>query len=105
MVLQKSYPERCLSGSSILTRVVGNMLETMQPIGLVSAPKAWYDRLREVVRKHGFAADLADEGRFGLRDALSNVIGLLAVHLHHTIGGGTDEFSAIMDEVAKDRKL
>jgi hypothetical protein len=29
--------------------------------GLVSAPKAWYDKLCEVVSKHGFKADWSDE--------------------------------------------
>jgi hypothetical protein len=36
--------------------------------GLVSAPKAWFDRLRERAVKHGFEADLSDEAIFVLRN-------------------------------------
>jgi hypothetical protein len=40
-----------------------------------------------------------------LRDLHNSIIGLLAVHVDDTIGGGTDLFYAIMDEVARDLKI
>jgi Reverse transcriptase (RNA-dependent DNA polymerase) len=73
--------------------------------GLVSAPKAWYDRLCDVVRRHGFSSDLSDEAIFRLRDKNGNIIGILAVHVDDTIGGGTPVFYAIMEEVARDLKV
>jgi Reverse transcriptase (RNA-dependent DNA polymerase) len=73
--------------------------------GLVSAPKAWYDRLREVIQKRGFNADLSDEAIFTLNDARGNFIGILAVHVDDTIGGCTRAFHQIMDLVAKDLKI
>jgi Reverse transcriptase (RNA-dependent DNA polymerase) len=84
----------------------GSCWRLCKPVyGLVSAPKAWYDRLCEVVTKHGFTADLSDEAIFRLRDGSGNLIGILAVHVDDTIGGGTDTFYGLMDEVAKDLKL
>jgi hypothetical protein len=69
--------------------------------GLVSAPKAWFDRLREVIEKHGFSADLSDEAIFRLRHATGKVIGVLAIHVDDTIGGGTPDFHQMMDKVAE----
>jgi hypothetical protein len=73
--------------------------------GLVSAPKAWFDRLREVIEKHGFSADLSDEAIFRLRHATGKVIGVLAIHVDDTIGGGTPDFHQMMDKVAEDLKV
>jgi hypothetical protein len=73
--------------------------------GLVSAPKAWYDRLREVIQKKGFNEDLSDEAIFSLMDARGNLIGIMAVHVDDTIGGVTRAFHQIMDFVAKDLKI
>jgi Reverse transcriptase (RNA-dependent DNA polymerase) len=72
---------------------------------LVSAPKAWYDRLKEVIQCHGFDADLSDEAIFRLLDAQGNLIGVLAIHVDDTIGGGTPAFHSIMDSVAEDLKI
>jgi Reverse transcriptase (RNA-dependent DNA polymerase) len=78
----------------------------LKPIyGLVSAPKAWYEKLCSVVKKHGFTADLSDEAIFRLRDKHGDLIGILAVHVDDTLGGGTALFYAVMDEVAKDLKM
>jgi hypothetical protein len=68
--------------------------------GLVSAPKAWFDKLREVIQKHWFEANLSDEAIFRLRDQNEHVIGILAVHVDDTLGGGTSEFHKLMDAVA-----
>jgi Reverse transcriptase (RNA-dependent DNA polymerase) len=47
----------------------GMRWKLLKPVyGLVSAPKAWYDRLCAVVQKHGFTSDLSDEAIFRLRD-------------------------------------
>jgi hypothetical protein len=73
--------------------------------GLVSAPKAWFDRLREIIEKHGFSADLSDEAIFRLQNAAGDVIGVLAIHVDDTIGGGTPEFYQMMDRVAEDLKV
>jgi hypothetical protein len=73
--------------------------------GLVLAPKAWYYRLCEVVKRHGSSSDLSDEAIFRLRDRQGNIIRILAVHVDDTIGGGTDLFYGIMDEVSRDLKI
>jgi hypothetical protein len=73
--------------------------------GLVSAPKAWFDRLCDVIKAHGFEADLSDEAIFRLRDPQRRVVGVLALHVDDTIGGGTKNFHDIMDAVAVDLKV
>jgi Reverse transcriptase (RNA-dependent DNA polymerase) len=84
----------------------GSCWRLKKPVyGLVSAPKAWFDRLREVIQKHGFKADLSDEAIFCLRSKAGAVIGVLAIHVDDTLGGGTSEFHAVMDAVAKDLKV
>jgi Reverse transcriptase (RNA-dependent DNA polymerase) len=84
----------------------GTYWKLCKPVyGLVSAPKAWYDRLCEVVKRHGFSSDLSDEAICRLRDCKGNIIGILAVHIDDTIGGGTDLFYGIMDEVSRDLKI
>jgi hypothetical protein len=73
--------------------------------GLVSAPKTWFDRLREVVQEHGFDADLSDEAIFRLRNNKGILVGILAIHVDDTIGGGTSEFHDVMDTVSEDLKI
>jgi hypothetical protein len=58
--------------------------------GLVSAPKAWSDRLSEVIQAHGFSADLSDEAIFRITDNQGNIIGVLAIRVDDTIGGGLE---------------
>jgi hypothetical protein len=60
--------------------------------GLVSAPEAWYDSLCEVVKSHGFTSGLSDEAIFRLRNREGNILGILAVHVDDTVGGGTEVF-------------
>jgi Reverse transcriptase (RNA-dependent DNA polymerase) len=85
---------------------VGMYWKLCKPVyGLVSAPKAWYDRLCEVVKYHGFSSDLSDEAIFRLRDLQGEIIGMLAVHVNDTIGGGTEPFYRIMNEVSRDLKI
>jgi hypothetical protein len=69
--------------------------------GLVSAPKAWYDKLCQVVNSCGFNSDVSDEGVFRLLDE-STVIGVLALHVDDTLGGGTRAFHATMDQVSEE---
>jgi Reverse transcriptase (RNA-dependent DNA polymerase) len=73
--------------------------------GLVSAPKAWYDRLCEVVKSQGFTSDLSDEAIFRLCSREGSILGILAVHVDDTVGGGTEDLYSIMDEVAGDLKV
>jgi hypothetical protein len=58
-----------------------------------------------VIRKHGFRADLSDEAIFRLSDAKGDCIGVLAIHVDDTIGGGTAAFHRIMEAVADDLKV
>jgi Reverse transcriptase (RNA-dependent DNA polymerase) len=85
---------------------LGYVWKLCKPVyGLVSAPKAWYDRLCEIVKRHGFSSDLSDEAIFRLRDREGNIVGILAVHVDDTVGGGTEFFYLIMEEVARDLKI
>jgi hypothetical protein len=65
---------------------------------LVPAPKAWYDRLCEVVRRHGFTSDLSDEAIFRLCDRDENINGILAAHVDDTVGGALAVFHGLMEE-------
>jgi Reverse transcriptase (RNA-dependent DNA polymerase) len=55
--------------------------------GLCSAPKSWYDRVREVSTAAGLDCDVS--GVFRLFDSTGSIIGILALHVDDTIGGGT----------------
>jgi hypothetical protein len=66
---------------------------------------AWYDRLCEVVKAHGFTSDLSDGAIFRLRNKSGEVIGILAVHVDDTVGGGTDLIYQWMTEVASVLKI
>jgi hypothetical protein len=57
--------------------------------GLFSAPKSWYDRVREVSTAAGLDCDVSDEAVFRLFDSTGSIIGILALHVDDTIGGGT----------------
>jgi hypothetical protein len=72
---------------------------------LVSAPKAWFDRLREVIESYGFEADLSDEAIFRLMDSEGGLLGILAIHVDDTLGGGANSFHKMMDAVADDLKV
>jgi hypothetical protein len=61
--------------------------------------------LKEVTKRHGFDADLSDEAIFRLIYKTWNLIGVLAIHVDDTIGGGTPAFHAIMDSVAEVLKI
>lgn len=80
----------------------GVVWELKKPVyGLVSAPKAWYDKLCDVVQNCGFDANVSDEGVFRLFDR-GDVIGVLALHVDDTLGGGTPEFHRTMDQVSSE---
>jgi Reverse transcriptase (RNA-dependent DNA polymerase) len=70
--------------------------------GLVSAPKAWFDRLAEVLQEEGFHCALNDEGIFRLIDRDDGaVVDILALHVDNAIGGGTKEFHGVMSKVGE----
>lgn len=74
----------------------------LRPVyGLSSAPKAWYDRLLEVMEQCGFDSKLTDEGVLRLIGKDGSVAGILALHVDDTIGGGTAEFHSAMDLVCQ----
>jgi hypothetical protein len=84
----------------------GSCWRLKKPVyGLVSAPNVWFDRLCEVAVKHGFEADLSDEAILLLRNKEGETIGVLALHVDDTLGGGTSEFHAVMDDVAYDLRV
>jgi hypothetical protein len=57
--------------------------------GLCSAPKSWYDRVREFSTAAGLDCDVSDAAVFRLFDTAGSIIGILALHVDDTIGGGT----------------
>lgn len=57
--------------------------------GLCSAPKSWYDRLREVAESAGLNCDISDEAVFRLFDKSKEIVGILALYVDDTIGVGT----------------
>ena len=67
----------------------GKVWKLLRPVyGLSSAPKAWYDRLLEVMEQRGLDSSLSDEGVLRMLDPKGNVIGFLALHVDDAIGGG-----------------
>lgn len=80
----------------------GKVWKLLRPVyGLFSAPKAWYDRLLEVMEKCGIDSKLTDEGVLRMVGKAGDVVGILALHVDDTIGGGTQEFHDAMNLVGQ----
>ena len=78
----------------------------LKPVyGIVSAPKSWYDKLRDVLRSCGFAGCLSDDGLFVIPDGQAEVIGILAMHVDDTMGGGTEAMRNTMEAVSATLKI
>jgi hypothetical protein len=68
--------------------------------GIVSAPKSWFDRLIAVCRASGMTTATTDEGLLIMTSG-EQVVGVLALHVNDSIGGGTGEFHGVMAKIGK----
>jgi hypothetical protein len=66
----------------------------------VSAPKSLFDRLIEVWRATGLTTATIDEGLLIITSG-EQVVGILALHVDDTIGGGMEEFHGMMAKIGE----
>jgi Reverse transcriptase (RNA-dependent DNA polymerase) len=66
--------------------------------GIVSAPKAWFDRLIEVCRATGLTTATTDEGLLIVTSG-EQVVGVLALHVDDAIGGGRGCFMTVSSTI------
>jgi hypothetical protein len=67
---------------------------------IVSAPKFWFDRLIEVCLASGLTTATTDEGLL-IMTSDEQVFGVLALHVDDAIGGGTEVFHGVMENIGK----
>jgi hypothetical protein len=68
--------------------------------GIVSAPKSWFDRLVKICRACGLTTATTDEGLL-IMTSDEQVFGVLALHVDDAIGGGTEVFHGVMENIGK----
>jgi hypothetical protein len=68
--------------------------------GIVSDPKSWFYRLIEVCRASGLTTATTDEGLLIMTSG-EQVVGVLALHVDVSIGGGTEEFHGMMAKISE----
>jgi Reverse transcriptase (RNA-dependent DNA polymerase) len=68
--------------------------------GNVSAPKSWFDLLIEVCRASVLTTATTDEGLLIMTSG-EQFVGVLTLHVDDAIGGGTEEFHAVMAKIGE----